>query len=179
MALTERRFREIFSLTEQFIESRYGVEVSVTDVPKPFTGDLDGAQIYVDHDNSPEDAVFILVHLFGHTVQWNLSAQDRELGMRVESRPSPDRLIALENYEREACRYSLTLVHTIGIFDLDQWLSDFARCDFAFLKYFYLTGSKRAFRTFWMEGQPLLLPLAVPVFMPTRWTTRSGGIVIG
>ena len=53
----------------------------ITNVPEPFTGDLDGSTILVDYDLDAEEALFILVHLFGHTVQWNVSPADRELGL--------------------------------------------------------------------------------------------------
>lgn len=174
----DERMRQVFNLLERRIEDRWGVPVVIRDVPDPFTGDLDGAEIAVDHDLEVEDALFILVHLFGHTVQWNLDAAAREIGGAVEADPSDERLAALEAYECEACRYSLTLLHQAGIEDFDQWLADFSRCDFAYLRHFYKTGEKRPFRSFWTEGTPLLEPLAIPAFEPTRWLARSDGIVV-
>ena len=66
---SDERLREVFNLIEPLIERRWGIPVSVTDIPNPFTGDLDGERILVEHDLDVEDAVFILIHLFGHTVQ--------------------------------------------------------------------------------------------------------------
>jgi hypothetical protein len=63
--------RTVFNRLERFVEDRWQVPVHIQDVPNPFTGDLDGEQIMVDYDLDIEDAVFILIHLFGHTVQWN------------------------------------------------------------------------------------------------------------
>lgn len=170
--------REVFHLLERVIEDRYGVPVVISDVPHPFTGDLDGARIDIDYDNDMEGALFILVHLFGHTVQWNLDADAREIGGRVAADPSEAQLTALERYEQEACRYSLRLLHDAGIHDLDGWLADFAHCDFAYLRHFYRTGEKRPFRDFWVEGTPPLEPLAIPDFVPTRWLSRREGIVV-
>jgi len=161
------------------VEQRYGVPVVISDVLDPFTGDLDGLEIHVDYENSIEDAVFILVHLFGHTVQWNLSEYNRKLGYQAQQNPSADKLDELQLYEQEACRYSMQLFHDAGVFDLDQWLSDYAACDFAFLRRFYETGKKQPFRSFWKSGEPLLQPLAIPEFQPTKWISRWQGIVVG
>ncbi|HEX2570987.1 MAG TPA: hypothetical protein VH877_15615 [Polyangia bacterium] len=174
----EDRFIEVFGAVERHIERRYGVPVVISDVAHPFTGDLDGAEIRVDYEVSLEEAVFIVVHLFGHTVQWNLSEAARTIGSVVQRDPTEERLRALEDYEREACRYSLQMLHDVGVHDLDQWLADFAACDFAYLRHFYATGEKPVFRSFWQQGQPLLTPLAIPAFQPTRWVSRWQGIVV-
>ena len=178
MPLDEARFRDVFNRVEPFIEDRYGVPVVIADVPHPYTGDLDGAEIHVDYDSSAEEAVFTVVHLFGHTVQWNVSARAREIGTVPYRDPAPALLAELEAYEREACRYSLQLFHDAGVRDLDAWLSDFAACDFAYLSHLYRTQEKRPFRSFWRTGSPLLAPLAIPAFQATRWMSRWGGIVV-
>ena len=175
---TDQRFREVFDLLERRIEERWDIPVRVRDVKSPFTGDLDGAEIQIDYDLTAEEGLFILVHLFGHTVQWNLSARAREIGSAVVRSPSAALLLELEEYEREAARYSLRLFHEAGVVDLDQWLSDFAACDFAYLRHFYRTGEKLPFRGFWKDGQPILEPLAIPAFQPTCWRSRWQGVVV-
>jgi len=171
------RFREVFNLVEAHIERRYGLPVVITDVPDPFTGDLDGASILVDYDLDAENALFILVHLFGHTVQWNTSEAERALGLLDVKDPSEELLTSLARYEETAARYSLQLFHETGVRDMDQWLADFAACDVAYLIHFYRTREKRAFREFWKDGTPLLTPLPIPPFRPTKWVTRSGTVV--
>ncbi len=173
---TEARFREVFNQIELHIERRYGLPVVITDVADPFTGDLDGATILVDHDLEAEEALFILVHLFGHTVQWNVSPGDRELGLLEVRDPSDDLLAALARYEADAANYSLQLFHDAGVRDLDQWLANFAACDIAYLLHYYRTGEKRAFRSFWREDAPALTPLPIPTFWPTKWVARSGTV---
>ena len=172
------RCYEVFNLVERHVEDVYGLPVRIRDVPAPFTGDLDGAEIHVDYEESPENALFILCHLFGHTVQWNLSARAREIGTVIQSNPSPELMAELGEYEEEACRYSLALLHRLGITDLDQWLSDFARCDLAYLTHFYRTGEKRPFLSFWKSGEPVLEPLEIPPFEPQRWISRWEGVVV-
>ena len=171
------RFREAFNVLEPYVERRYGLPVVITDVPSPFTGDLDGAGIYVDYDLEPEEALFILAHLFGHTVQWNVSERARSLGTMPVTDASEALLAELAAYEREAARYSLQLFHDAGIRDLDQWMADFAACDIAYLMHYYRTGQKLPFRSFWRDGTEPLVPLAIPPFRPTRWVSR-GGVVL-
>jgi hypothetical protein len=167
----------VFDTLEPYIERRYGVPVIINDVADPFTGDLDGSEIHVDYANELETAVFIIAHLFGHTVQWNLSEYARHIGDGVQN-PSDEKLAELEAYEREACSYSLQLFHDAGVADLDQWVADLAACDWAYLKHFYKTGEKRPFRSFWKDGQPPLEPRMIPDFHPTRWLSRWQGIVV-
>jgi hypothetical protein len=175
--MTEDRFREVFNRVERYIEQRYGLPVVITDVTDPFTGDLDGATILVDYDLSAEDALFILVHLFGHTVQWNVSPEDRALGMLEVRDPTDELLVSLGRYEQDAARYSLQLFHEADVRDLDQWLANFAACDIAYLMHFYRTGEKRPFRSFWADHAAALTPLEIPPFVPTKWIARSGTVI--
>ena len=178
MKPSDERLREVFDTVERHVEDRWGIPVIIRDVPNPFTGDLDGEQILIDYDIEIEDAVFILIHLFGHTVQWNVSARAREIAFAKPSVWTQDLLDATAAYEREAAAYSLTLLHECGIHDLDQWLSDFAHCDAAYLMHLYKTGEKRPFRTFWTDGMPLIAPRPIPEFNPTRWISRYDGTVV-
>ena len=172
------RLRAVFNTVERMIEHRWGIPVSISDVANPFTGDLDGERILVDYDLEIEDAVFILIHLFGHTVQWNVSARAREIAFARPGAWTEEALAQVAAYELEACGYSLQLLHEAGFHDLDQWISDFAACDAAYLMHFYRTGEKRPFRSFWRDGAPLVTPLAIPAFHPTRWLSRNDGTVI-
>ena len=169
---------EVYNRLEHYIESRYGIPVVIKDVPSPFTGDLDGSEIHVDHAEDVESAVFIIAHLFGHTVQWNISERCREIGSKLYENPSDDELAELRAYEVEACRYSMQLFHDAGVHELDQWLSDFAACDYRYLEHFYRTGEKKPFKSFWVDEQELLVPLAIPSFHPKKWVSRWDGIVV-
>ncbi len=170
--------RTVFDRTERHIEDRWSIPVRIQDVPNQFTGDLDGEQIMVDYDLEVHEAVFILVHLFGHTVQWNVSEANRETAFAKPAAWTDDLLRRVTAYEEEACRYSIQLLHDAGFRDLDQWLSDFAACDTAYLMHFYKTGEKRPFREFWRDDAPRLGPLAIPDFQPARWISRYEGTVV-
>jgi hypothetical protein len=170
--------RAIFHRLERMIEDRWQLPVHIQDVPNPFTGDLDGEQLMVDYDLEIEDALFILIHVFGHTVQWNVSAERRAFAFRSSSTWTDEELRDVVAYEAEACRYSLQLLHEADVRDLDQWLSDFAACDSNYLLHFYKTGEKRPFRSFWQDHAALLSPLAISDFRPTQWLSRHQGTVV-
>lgn len=174
----DERMRAAFNALEIHVETKYGIPILIRDVPNPFTGDLDGAEIHVDYAEDIESALFIIAHLFGHTVQWNTDEKAREIGYKLYPNPSDEMMKRLHEYEYEACRYSMQLFHEAGVKDLDQWFSDYSACDFAFLTHFYKTGQKPGFKTFWKDGSPLLSPKAIPAFTPTKWVSRWEGIVV-
>jgi len=172
------RFLEVFKLVEAHIETRYEIPVRITDVAAPFTGDLNGAEIHVDFKEDVENALFIVAHLFGHTVQWNLCADAREIGSVIHENPSDELIKKLCVYEEEACGYSMQLLHDLGVHDLDQWLSDFSACDLAYLTRFYKTGEKVGFMSLWVDGTPVMPPIVLPDFHPTQWISRWEGVVV-
>ena len=171
------RFATAFTQVTALIETRYGLPVDVDDVPPPFTGDLDGERILVDDELSSEDALFIVAHLFGHTVRWNTNAEERELGGLAVQAPSETLLQQLGDYERRAAAYAMQLFHEADVRDLDQWLSDYSACDVAYLLEFYRTSEKRAFLSFWRYGTPLIAPAPIPPFRPVKWVSRNGVVI--
>src|SRR5580658_8947598 len=155
-------FADYSARVEKHIEKAYGIHVVTRDVPDPLTGDLNGAEIHIDYAVSPEQRLFLLAHLFGHTVQWNVHAGAFELG-RPQSPPvSEDCLPALMEYEHEAASYALGLLHEIGITDVDEWFADYAACDAAYLRHYYVTAERREFLSFCRNGTSRLQAQAVP-----------------
>jgi hypothetical protein len=176
-------FAEYSARVEQRIEKAYGVRVVTRDVPDPLTGDLNGAEIHIDYAVTPEQRLFLLAHLFGHTVQWNINPEAFELGRPQAPPVSQDCLPALMDYEREAAGYALALLHEIGITDVDrtevdQWFTDYAACDAAYLRHYYVTAEKREFLSFWKDGTARLQAQPVPPFTPANRAFRSDGVVI-
>ncbi len=98
--------------------------------------------------------------------------------MTMPVMPTSHELDALEAYEQEACQFSQQALHEAGVSGLDQWLADYSACDLGFLRHFYTTGERRPFRDFWTTGQPLIKPLPIPSFTPTRWRRREQAIVL-
>src|SRR3977135_3435058 len=155
-------FVEYGARVEEHLKSDYGIRVVTLDIPDPLTGDLDGAEIHIDYAVSPELRLFLLAHLFGHTVQWNVNPRAFEIGQNHEPPGSEHLLPAIMKYEREAACYGLGLLHHSGITDIDQWLSDFTACDMAYLEHYYRTGVKKDALSFWRNDTPLLKPQPAP-----------------
>lgn len=163
---------------QQRLEQVYGIHVVTRDIPDPLTGDLDGLDIHIDYAVTQELRLFLLGHLFGHTVQWNVDPAAFEIGRRYQP-PVEEALIpAVIAYEGEAACYGLSLIHDAGITDADQWFSNYSACDQAYLLHFYRSGEKRDFHTFWRDDAPLIQPQPIPPFTPTRRSFRMDGIVI-
>ena len=166
-------FRDAYNRLIADVTQRYGIPLHVCDVKDPFTGDLDGAEIHVDYAEDIESALFIVVHLFGHTVQWNISAEYRALGADLSIGKGEDVLMKILRYEENATRYSLQLMHDVGIKDLDQWVSDYFAADWKYLAHYYRTGEKLDFRKLIEPGKgALLTPLRIPDFKPQKWISR-------
>jgi hypothetical protein len=174
----ETRFDEYSARVQKHMESFYGIRVVTRDIPDPLTGDLDGAEIDIDYGVSPEQRLFLLAHLFGHTVQWNVDPALFEIGRQYRPPVSEDLIPRIIAYEREAACFGLALLHEIGITDIDRWFCDYTACDQAYLLHFYRTGEKRDFRSFWAGNAPPIKPQPIPCFTPTRRAFRMDGIVI-
>jgi hypothetical protein len=81
-------------------------------------------------------------------------------------------------YEREAARYAMALLHEIGITSADQWFADYAACDEAYLRHFYVTGEQKEFLSFWQNHTSLVEAQPIPPFSAVTRAFRTDGIVI-
>lgn len=165
-------FQAAYNQVIRVVENRYGVEVMISDVVDPNTGDFDGRTILIDYDQDPEVALFVLVHLFGHTVQWNTSDEYRALGLNVAAGKTPEEMAAITEYERGATRMGITLLHEASVKDMDGWASDWWRADFEYLLHFYETGEKLDVRSLLKRGGEALAPLPIPRFTPRKFASR-------
>jgi hypothetical protein len=171
-------FEEYSARAQKHLEGFYGIRVVTRNIPDPLTGDLDGSEIDIDYAVTPEQHLFLLAHLFGHTVQWNIDTALFEIGRQYQPPVSEDLIPAIIAYEGEAAGYGLAMLHQIAITDIDSWFSNYTACDQAYLLHFYRTGEKRDFRTFWTGNAPLIEPRPIPLFTPQRRSFRMDGIVI-
>jgi hypothetical protein len=174
----ESSFEQYSARVQKHLESVYRIRVVTRDIPDPLTGDLDGSEIHIDYAVTPEQRLFLLGHLFGHTVQWNVDSASFEIGRQFLPPVNEDLIPAIIAYESEAASYGLAMFHQIGITGIDQWFCDYTACDQAYLLHFYRTGEKRDPRAFWRAHALLIAPKAVPMFTPTKRSLRMDGIVI-
>jgi len=171
-------FAEYGAAVHRHIERRYGIHVATVEVGGNFVGDLDGAEIRIDPSATPEQRLFLLGHLFGHTVQWNTDTAAFLLG-QPQSPPVPEEALPpLLAYEREAASYGLALLAEAGAGAVEPWYSNYSACDLDYLTHYYRTGEKGEFRSFWREGRPLLAARTIPFFQPVRRVFRAQGVVI-
>jgi hypothetical protein len=96
---------------QEHLERFYGIRVVIRDIPAPLIGDLDGAEIHIDYAATAEERLFLLGHLFGHTVQWNINPQVLEIGRQHRPPVREDLLPAIIEYESEAAAYALEMFH--------------------------------------------------------------------
>ena len=171
-------FDEYCDRVQKHLENFYGIRIVTRDIPDPLTGDLDGSEIDIDYAVTAEQRLFLLAHLFGHTVQWNVDPSKFEIGRQYRPPVNEELIPAVIAYEEEAACYGLAMLHEIGITSIDQWFCNYTACDQAYLLHFYRTGAKQDFRSFWTAHAPLIKPRPIPSFTPARRAFRMDGIVI-
>lgn len=173
-------FADYAARVQQHIEQAYGIPVLTRDIPDPLTGDLDGAEIALDYAIAPEQRLFLLGHLFGHTVQWNTDPGTFDIGKQYKPPVDAKLFPAVLAYEGEAARYGLALFHQAGLADeeLEDWFSLYTAADQAYLLHFYRTGDKGDFKDFWPAGAPRVQPKPIPPFKPQQRIFRMDGVVI-
>ena len=146
-----------------------------------FKGDLDGKTIYIGGHLGPEEKLFNLLHLAGHTVQWNIDPLLRTLGSELYLNPDDELLRKLQAYEWEANCYALGILHEAGILTLDGWLHQKYLIDMFYLTHFYKTGQKLKRITEVAKKYEFnrdLIPKNPPDFTPVAATKSRNGIVI-
>src|SRR5262245_15451860 len=116
MFKTDLTAKAALRIARDRVES-YGVRVYVGDVRDPNTGTFDGAEIGIDWANDVDTSLFVLVHLFGHTVQWNTVASYRTIDARAVPGAPPEVIEEARLYEMNASRLGLSLLHEAGVSD--------------------------------------------------------------
>ena len=104
MAKIDLPLKETFRRARSQVET-YGVRVYIGDVQDPNTGIFDGSEIGIDYANDLEMSLFVLVHLFGHTVQWNTVPSYRTIDQRAKPGAAPEVIEEARSYEENASRY--------------------------------------------------------------------------
>jgi hypothetical protein len=141
---------------------KYGFAIEYRDLEPPRTGIFDGLRIVLDPDVDFEMQCFILLHLFGHSVQWVAPSIEHKLDP-LQHTPERDRFMqVLKAYEFEAARFGRQLMHEAGVDDLEQWYSDFVATDWTYVERYYQTDALPPWHECIVEGQPLIEPLPIP-----------------
>src|SRR4051794_31507411 len=106
---------------------KYGFVIEYRDLDPPRTGVFDGLRIVIDPDVGFEMQCFLLLHLFGHSVQCVAPSIEHKLGDLQHTTDRQRFMRALHDDEFEAAGYGMTLLHDVGVTTLDQWYSNSCR----------------------------------------------------
>lgn len=146
-----------------------------------FKGDLDGKRIFIGDNLAAEEKLFNLLHLAGHSVQWNVDDLLRNLGSELYQHPDDKLLKKLQTYEWQANCYALAILHKAETSTLDGWLTKKYIMDMLYLTYFYKTGKKLKRITKTAKAYPFKRKLKskpIPEFIPEACKRTRNGLVI-
>jgi hypothetical protein len=141
---------------------KYNFVIEYRDLEPPRTGIFDGMRIVLDPDIGFEMQCFILLHLFGHSVQWVAPSIEHKLAELQNTTDKSRFMQVLHDYEYEAAGYGLQLMHEAGVRNLDQWYSDFVATDWRYVERYYETNVIPAWEECIVHNQPLLRPKTIP-----------------
>jgi len=156
----EDQVRVWLAITSRIV--KHGFVLEYRDLEPPRTGIFDGLRIVIDPDVGFEMQCFILLHLFGHSVQWVAPSLADSIG---ELQTTTDRarfMQVLHDYEFEAARLGLSLLHEAGIRDLDVWYSDFVATDWRYVERFYQTDVIPPWEQCVCQADGLIEPCSIP-----------------
>ena len=141
---------------------KYGFAIEYRDLEAPRTGIFDGFRIVIDPDVGFEMQCFLLLHLFGHSVQWVAPSIEHKLDALQHTSDKKQFMQVLQDYEMEAARYALQLLHERGIRSQDRWFSDFVHTDWRYVERYYEIDKLPPWDECVVSGGPLISPQPVP-----------------
>lgn len=139
-----------------------GFVLEYRDLEPPRTGIFDGLRIVIDPDVGFEMQNFILLHLFGHSVQWVAPSIEHKLDDLQNTSDKERFMQVLHDYEFEAARFGLQLLHELGVTHLDGWFSDFVATDWRYVERFYREDRLPPWEECIERNAPLVSPTAIP-----------------
>src|SRR6476646_10611140 len=119
---------------------KHGFVIEYRDLEPPKTGIFDGLRIVLDPDVTFEMQCFLLLHLFGHSVQWVAPSLEHKLADLQHTEDRERFMQVLHAYEAEAAGFGMQLMHQVGVTTLDQWYSDFVETDWRYVEGYYKTN---------------------------------------
>jgi hypothetical protein len=174
-------YKELLNRCERVVKE-LGLEIHYThNLDSFYKGDLDGKRIFIGNHLSDDDKLFNLLHLSGHSVQWNVDDFLRNLGSHLFLHPDDKLLKKLQTYEWQANCYALSILHKAGEKTMDGWLTKKYVTDMLYLTYFYKTGKKLKRVTKLAKSYPFkkrLKPKRIPAFVPEAMKRTRNGLVI-
>ena len=141
---------------------KYGFAIEYRDLEPPRTGVFDGLRIVIDPDVGFEMQCFLLLHLFGHSVQWVAPSLEHKLEDLKNTQDRDRFMRVLHDYEFEAAAFGMELLHQVRVTTLDQWYSDFVATDWRYVERFYQTNQLSDWNECVVGGSALIAPAPIP-----------------
>jgi len=141
---------------------KQGFVIEYRDLEPPRTGTFDLLRIVIDPDVGFEMQCFLLLHLFGHSVQWVAPSIEHKLKDLQHTEDKARFMRVLHDYEFEAAGFGMQLLRDAGVTYLDQWYSDFVETDWRYVEGYYETDQLPDWKTCVVSGCPLLEPRPIP-----------------
>jgi len=162
--LAKRYGLRLVSMLAGRIEA-HGVEVVFREFERS-KGDLDGARVYMARGLPVDEAVFLLCHLFGHTVQWHTDRNALDYASITAATFRETDAVWVEEYERKASRFGLSILLGCDARFLRAWLSEFVEADVRYLLALYRGDQNASHEQFWPDRVSVLNPIPIPAFRP-------------
>lgn len=151
---------------------KQGFILEYRDLAPPRTGIFDGLRIVIDPDVDLEMQCFVLLHLFGHSVQWVAPTLLHKLDALQHTVEKEAFLQVLRDYEYEAAEFGMQLLHEAGIKDLDQWYSDFVATDWRYVERYYREDRIPPWEECVIAGAPRIRPMTIPALLHRQVEVR-------
>ena len=139
-----------------------GFTIEYRDLEPPRTGIFDGLRIVIDPDVGFEMQCFLLLHLFGHSVQWVAPSIEHKLKDLQHTDDKATFMQVLHDYEFEAAGFGMQLLRDAGVTHLDQWYSDFVETDWRYVAGFYETLRIPSWTDCIVSSCQLIQPAPIP-----------------
>lgn len=172
LMLSEVDAQELLTTMKAAIEEKYGYKVEYGEVEYPKTGIFDGLTITLHPDLPRYLHCFILLHLFGHSVQWTAPSLEHKLDDLQHTEDKERFMQVLHDYEFEAARFGMQLLHEQKVKDRDQWYSDFVQTDWRYVERFYREGKLPKLDECIMTGCSLIEPWSIPEIQHRKVAVR-------
>jgi len=141
---------------------KHGFVIEYRDLDPPRTGIFDGLRIVIDPDVGFEMQCFLLLHLFGHSVQWVAPSLEHKLDELQNTQDRARFMVVLHAYEHEAAGFGMQLMRECGVTRLDHWYSDFVGTDWRYVERYYQTDSIPPWAECVATDCPLVQPTPIP-----------------
>ena len=131
---------------------KHGFVIEYRDLEPPRTGIFDGLRIVIDPDVGFEMQCFLLLHLFGHSVQWVAPSIEHKLERPAAHRGQSAVHAGAARLRVRGGRLRHAADARAGVTDLDQWYSDFVETDWRYVERYYETDPLPDWKTCVVSG---------------------------